>query len=227
MRRISDLSEPLIKIQNLSFAYTEKVVLDIADLEFNRNQSVFIAGPSGSGKSTLLNILAAIHAPAPETIDILGFDMGMLKAAARDRFRGAHIGYIFQSLNLIPYLTVRENILLPMKVQNKSVADAEEHLKNLASELQINEQLDSRASEISVGQAQRAACARALMMKPEIILADEPTSSLDAANKERFIQLLFKVAAESDSTVIFVSHDESLAHLFERKIVMAEVNRAV
>ncbi len=227
MRRISDLSEPLIKIQNLSFAYTEKVVLDIADLEFNRNQSVFIAGPSGSGKSTLLNILAAIHAPAPETIDILGFDMGMLKAAARDRFRGAHIGYIFQSLNLIPYLTVRENILLPMKVQNKSVADAEEHLKNLASELQINEQLDSRASEISVGQAQRAACARALMMKPEIILADEPTSSLDAANKERFIQLLFKVAAESDSTVIFVSHDESLAHLFDRKIVMAEVNRAV
>jgi putative ABC transport system ATP-binding protein len=152
--------------------------------------------------------------------------MSALSAAARDRYRGTHIGYIFQLFNLVPYLTARENIELPVKLHATRRARVKAGVDELARHLGIVDILHRKPVELSVGQQQRVAAARALIGAPELVIADEPTSSLDADAREQFLQLLFEEVKAAGATLIFVSHDRSLAPLFTQAVSLRELNQA-
>lgn len=223
----------VLDIQNLKFKYSpaSPLVLDIAKLQVNKAEKVFLYGPSGSGKTTLLEILAGILKPQEGTLQILNHAVHNLSGPQRDRFRADHIGYIFQSFNLIPYLTVLENITLPLYMspaKRSRVPQKEEQVEclKLCRDLGIEDLLYKKVTELSVGQQQRVAAARAILGQPELILADEPTSSLDYDHREKFVKLLFEVTNKHQITVIFVSHDRSLQHLFDRAIFLPDVNKA-
>ena len=226
-------SGPAVRIKDLRFAYgNNPEVLSIDDFVLDRGERLFLHGPSGTGKTTLLSILAGILDTRTGSIDILGRSYGSLKGTERDHFRGSHIGYIFQMFNLIPYLNVRDNIILPCKISKErlkrlgstSLIDA---AKEVASHLQIDDLLDKRVTSLSVGQQQRVAAARALMGSPELIIADEPTSALDSDRREIFLNLLFKEVDRTGATILFVSHDKSLAPMFSRNLSLRDINTAV
>ncbi len=209
--------------------------VDIESLRVRQGERVFLRGPSGSGKSTLLSLLAGVITPQQGSVKVLGRDIGALSGAARDRFRADHVGFIFQMFNLIPYLTVVENVRLPCGFSDRRRANAQRGGCSVEAEaLRLLEHLDMAhngllkrpVTELSVGQQQRVAAARALIGAPELIIADEPTSSLDADRRTAFIDLLFQECAREQAALIFVSHDASLAGLFDRAIEFAEVNRA-
>ena len=230
-------AETIINITNLQFAWRRDVapVLDIAQLNIVQSERVFIEGPSGSGKSTLLNLLAGVATPDHGKLKVLGQNLGEMSGAERDRFRADHVGFIFQLFNLIPYLSVVENVTLPCRfsrlrrqkaIQNGLNAAAE--AMRLLTHLDMNDPdlLGRPVNELSVGQQQRVAAARALIGSPDLLIADEPTSSLDANLRESFIQLLFDECASRDTTLIFVSHDPSLEKLFGRTVRLTDINRA-
>lgn len=221
----------IIEVKNLKFSYpnSSKLTLDIPAFVLEKGSKVFLFGPSGSGKTTFLETLAGVLQPKSGQVQICGQNLEKLTTAQRDRFRGEHIGYIFQSFNLIPYLNVLENILLPLELnperkkhlKNNSI---HEEAKSLCTELGISELIDKSVTELSVGQQQRVAAARAIIGNPELILADEPTSALDYDHREKFIQLLFDVCSKHQITVLFVSHDRSLQGLFDKSISLGEIN---
>jgi len=223
---------PIVSIRNLTFAYgREAPVLSIESLTVQAGEKVFIHGPSGSGKTTLLGLLAGVLAPQIGVIQILGQEFSKLSASRRDRFRGAHLGYIFQMFNLIPYLNVRDNILLSHDLNARrdrklSHQARAARVSELAQELGIDTLLDRTVTKLSVGQQQRVAAARALLGSPEIIIADEPTSALDYDYREKFIHLLFTECNKAGTTVLFVSHDRQLEPLFDRCISLTEINQA-
>lgn len=224
----------VIDLQGVEFRYPEakQKTLSISSLKIDKEERIFLYGPSGSGKSTLLEILAGVLLPQKGKVQILEKDLTQMTSAQRDQFRAGHLGYVFQNFNLIPYLSVEENIELPLalssdrrqRLQGKSIS---EEIHHLCDKLGILELRARRVTELSVGQQQRVAVARALLGKPEIILADEPTSSLDHDHREKFIQLLFQVCTEQKTTVIFVSHDRTLEKLFSRVISFQEINQDV
>ena len=190
-----------IKEMRFSWGSSRDPVLSIDNLRIRSGERVFIEGPSGSGKSTLLSLIAGVITPQQGEIRVNGTDLHDLKGAARDRIRADHIGYIYQMFNLIPYLSVIENVTLPcrfsLRRREKAAArsagietEAMRLLKNL--DLGGAAVIKKTATELSVGQQQRVAAARALIGAPEIIIADEPTSSLDANLREAFIRLLFQ-----------------------------------
>ena len=212
-----------------------KPLLDIRSLQVEKGQRVFIQGPSGSGKSTLLSLLAGVISPQQGCVSLLGQRIDRLSNAGRDRFRADHIGFIFQMFNLIPYLTVQENVSLPCLFSSRRKENAHHSSDSLEAEaLRLLEHLDMAdpdlfrrpVTDLSVGQQQRVAAARALMGSPEILIADEPTSSLDAAHRQEFINLLFEECRLNDTTLVFVSHDTSLAPFFDRMISLPEISRA-
>lgn len=222
----------MIDVSGLRFEYRAgKPILDIPALTIAAGERVFLYGPSGSGKTTLLGILAGVLAARTGSVKILGRDLIGMSAADRDAFRGSHIGYIFQLFNLIPYLTVAENITLPCRLNadrrkrlnGRSMTDA---ARDVAAKLGIEALMNENVNNLSVGQQQRVAAARSLIGTPEIIIADEPTSSLDQDHRERFIELLFDACKAASSTVVFVSHDRTLQPLFDRAISLADVNKA-
>lgn len=222
----------VIELKDIEFQYpsASAKTLVIPNLKIEKNERVFLFGPSGSGKSTLLEILAGVLTPQKGSVRILGESIEKLTSSQRDEFRAGHLGYVFQSFNLIPYLSVEENITLPLslsairrkRLQGKSAIQEVEHL---CERLGISHLRHRPVTELSVGQQQRVAVARALLGSPEVILADEPTSSLDHDHREKFIQLLFQVCDEQKTTVIFVSHDRSLEKLFTRSISFQEINQ--
>lgn len=236
----SDLGEtkkPIIEIEDLRFSWSPKLapILDIDHLEIYRGERVFIEGPSGSGKSTLLNLLAGVLVPQHGEIRVLDGALTALGSGERDRLRADHIGFIFQMFNLIPYLTIIENVTLPCRFSRKRLKKAIARGGVLTTEanrlLQVlnladPELLRRPVNELSVGQQQRVAAARALIGSPEIVIADEPTSSLDAAHREAFIELLFQECAQTGTTLIFVSHDSSLARSFDRRLALHRINNA-
>ena len=187
-------------------------------------QHCFLSGPSGSGKSTLLAILGGILPPTSGTVHFSGRDLTALSARQRDRWRGDHIGFIFQQFNLIPYLSPRSNIELSCAFSLRRQQRALERSPTLAAEaerllerLHMPRETWSRAaSRLSVGQQQRVAAARALIGGPELIIADEPTSALDASLQQSFIDLLLEECSRAGSTLLFVSHDLRLASRFGR-----------
>lgn len=217
----------VIQIKDLKFDYKSDgktfPILNISNLEFQKNETVFLFGPSGSGKTTLLEVLAGVLSGDSGEVSVLGKNLQTLTSAEKDHFRSNHVGYIFQQFNLIPYLSVKENILLPFlfnsKKLDKSLYNKILHALSIAN---LEEKL---ASQLSVGQQQRVAAARALIIQPEIILADEPTSALDYDHREKFLKILFELVKLEKSTLIFVSHDRSIQDLFDRKVSLHEVNR--
>jgi putative ABC transport system ATP-binding protein len=220
--------KPAVNIEQLRFAYQpDRPVLDIPQWQVAAGERVFLHGPSGSGKTTLLGLLTGVLRPQAGAITLNGqTELTALSAAARDRYRGTHIGYIFQMFNLVPYLTARQNILLPIQLHAERRARVKTGLETLAQHLGIEALLDRRPVELSVGQQQRVAAARALIGAPELVIADEPTSSLDADAREQFLELLFAEVKAAQATLIFVSHDKSLAPLFDRAVSLRELNQA-
>lgn len=226
------MSDAAVALHDVRFAYRGGAdVLDVPTLHVARGERVFLHGPSGSGKTTLLGLLAGVLAPTAGRVTVLGAELGAMPSAARDRFRAAHIGYVFQMFNLIPYLSVRENILLPVKLSaarrarlGATSADAE--VARLAQSLDLEGLLAQSVAQLSVGQQQRVAVARALIGSPELIVCDEPTSALDADRRDRFLDLLFASVTAAGSTLLFVSHDLALAERFGRTLALATLNRA-
>jgi putative ABC transport system ATP-binding protein len=223
---------PAVELKSLRFAYrTGRDVLAIDSLVIDRGETVFLHGPSGSGKTTLLGILAGVLKASSGHVNVLGYDFASMSSGARDAFRARHLGYVFQMFNLIPYLPVRENILLPIRLDSHRRArlghtSFDDAVRNIAGELDIVDLLDAPISELSVGQQQRVAAARALIGAPEVIIADEPTSALDTDRREQFLQLLFASCRHAGATLVFVSHDHTLMPLFSRTVELGEINRA-
>ncbi|HWU42512.1 MAG TPA: ABC transporter ATP-binding protein, partial [Bdellovibrio sp.] len=201
MERVLTSSPRLIEIENLSFTYEgqSKPTLVIPEFSIEKGEELFLYGPSGSGKTTLLECLSGVLKPTQGRLKILGQDLSAMSAADRDAFRAEHMGYIFQSFNLIPYLSVQENIELPIHLSSARKArlgsvDTEMVIRALCGNLGIGDLLEKKVLELSVGQQQRVAVARALLGKPDLLLADEPTSALDADHREKFLKLLFEQA---------------------------------
>lgn len=226
-------ARPLVELKELRFFWPEQNVptLDIDYLSVSRGEHVFISGESGSGKTTLLNLLCGIHQAHSGVINILNQDMNKLSKQQRDSFRGDHLGVIFQQFNLLPFLSVAENIQLPLgfsKIRQKKSRDIQSETQRLLSALDLPAAIiDKKVTQLSVGQQQRVAACRALLGAPEVIIADEPTSALDRKNSDNFLQLLFKEADAHDSTIIFVSHDEHTATHFSHVVPLAQINKAV
>ncbi|MCV6639599.1 ABC transporter ATP-binding protein [Candidatus Albibeggiatoa sp. nov. NOAA] len=221
-----------IHLHDVHFRWSPQAndILHIPELHIPRGELVFIQGHSGSGKTTLLNLIAGIHRPQQGKVQVLETDLTTLSATKRDQFRAQHLGIIFQQFNLLPYLSLLENVQLSCQFSTKRKAKVGDLLKaslRLLDELQIaRSMLHKSVNTLSVGQQQRVAVARALIGQPEIIIADEPTSSLDNDNRQRFLDLLFSEVKQQDSTLIFVSHDAALSTHFSTVIKLNELNLA-
>ena len=223
--------------RNLTFRWGRgDTILDIAELSLQAGQRTLILGPSGCGKTTLLNLLSAINIPNSGSLELLGKKTQEMNGAERDVFRADHVGYVFQMFNLISYLSILENVLLPIRFSKKrnqrlqaAGSGPRDEALRLLSQLGIDQRhfLKRSVNQLSVGQQQRVAAARALIGSPEIIICDEPTSALDDKAQEAFLGLLFKEVEESGGSLIFVSHDRALISRFDRIIMLPEINRAL
>ncbi|MBH0026602.1 ABC transporter ATP-binding protein [Pseudoalteromonas sp. SWN29] len=232
----------MINLKNVTFKWHKSdssPTLSINELVIEKGEHIFLHGPSGSGKSTLLAILAGINTATSGDVSISNQNLSTLSNTARDAFRADHIGYIFQNFNLLPYLTPIENITLGCEFSksrkqkilkqssNKNSALQKEAMQ-LLNALGLTVQYHHKdVATLSIGQQQRVAAARAFIGSPELIIADEPTSALDTNNRESFIKLLFEQATLSDSTLVFVSHDETLKPLFNRSIDLISLQEQV
>ena len=222
----------VIELNNLRYRWQgqSQDTLAIAELQVAQGKHLFIRGASGSGKTTLLNLLAGILKPASGSLTLLGQALHNMNPAARDRFRADHMGVIFQQFNLLPYLSVRENVQLPCHFsarRKQRAGDVQGATERLLEHLGLDRSLWQRAvTELSVGQQQRVAVARALIGSPEILIADEPTSALDTDTRDGFLELLFREAQVQGSTIIFVSHDPHIASHFPRVVDLSSVNGA-
>jgi putative ABC transport system ATP-binding protein len=219
------MNRAVIEAENLAFAYAANNILEIARLRVNAGSHTLICGDSGCGKSTLLNLIAGVLSGYAGRLSVLGQEMADLSPAKRDRFRARHIAVIFQQFNLIPYLTVRENILLALRIAGQKKDQLS--ITAILDHLQIANVAEQRASDLSHGQQQRAAAARALALEAELILADEPTSALDDTNAKLFLELLFREAEVNRRTIVVVSHDLRYRKRFDRVIDLAELNQAI
>jgi putative ABC transport system ATP-binding protein len=226
---------PVVQIHDLVYAWPDQApVICIPELTLARGERVFLAGPSGSGKSTLLGLVGGVLTASAGDISILGQPLGDMGAAGRDRYRSDHVGFVFQLFNLLPYLSVIENVILACRFSRRRRERAlrqsdsiEQEAQRLLQHLNITPELmRRRVTELSIGQQQRVAAARALIGAPELLIADEPTSALDHDLRKRFIDLLLSECEAANSTVLFVSHDVSLGPLFDRRIALAEINQA-
>jgi len=213
---------PAIQLQNLQFSWhlQQAPVIDIEEWQVAKGEKVFLYGPSGSGKSTLLNLLAGVLTPVSGKIHILDQDLTHLSSRKKDKFRAKNLGLVFQQFNLLPYLSVTENIKL---AQYFSPGQDKQLLAEISQKLGLSALLEQKAGDLSIGQQQRVAIARALVNQPQILIADEPTSALDTALRNDFIQLLLSVT--QDTTVVFVSHDQALAEHFDRQQALADINQ--
>jgi putative ABC transport system ATP-binding protein len=226
----------IVRLRDVRFAWPGKHAFALAVDAFAlpARQRILLIGPSGSGKSTFLSLLCGILAPQSGRIEVIGQDITQLGAAARDAFRAEHFGIIFQMFNLLPYGSVLDNVLLPLSFapgrhrRATARASAAEEAERLLARLGLEPRLlrGQSAADLSVGQQQRVAAARALIGTPEIIVADEPTSALDRDRQDAFLDLLFAETAAAGATLIMVSHDQSLAPRFDRVLRLADIATA-
>ena len=222
---------PVISPEDVQFGYGMQRVLDIPRLWVEQGSSVLLRGISGGGKSTLLGLLAGVLLPGKGRVEVAGQALQDMGGAARDRFRADQLGVIFQQFNLLPFLSVRDNIALGLRFSRLRSArisgplDAE--IARLLQALQLNPELmQRRAGTLSVGQQQRVAAARALIGRPALLLADEPTSALDREAATAFLKLMSAQCQAAGTTVLVVSHDDSLQPLFDRTIALSQINQA-
>lgn len=224
-------SAAVIRLDEVQFGYGRRLVLDVPRLWIEQGSSVLLRGISGGGKSTLLGLLAGVLLPGKGSVEVAGQALQAMRGAARDRFRADHLGVIFQQFNLLPFLSVRDNIALGLRFSRlrseriSGSVDAE--IVRLLRALQLDPALmQRRAGTLSVGQQQRVAAARALIGRPALLLADEPTSALDRDAATAFLQLMSAQCQAAGTTVLVVSHDDSLQSLFDRTIALSEINQA-
>ncbi|WP_143684687.1 ABC transporter ATP-binding protein [Variovorax sp. KK3] len=226
----------VLRAEGLRFAWPGATApcIDIESLEVEAGEAVFLHGPSGCGKSTLLSLLAGVLVADAGRVTLLGEDWSTLSGAARDRRRVAHVGYIFQQFNLLPYLSVIDNVLLPCRFSARRLAQAQrdgtsarDQAQALLDRMGLPASLWKRqALQLSVGQQQRVAAARALIRHPEVVIADEPTSALDEDRREAFLDVLVEACDTNRSALVFVSHDQRIAARFGRHVLLPEINRA-
>ncbi|MFM5230853.1 ABC transporter ATP-binding protein [Aeromonas media] len=225
------MKNAVVEICDLAFAWPGgDAVLDLPALRIREGERVFIKGPSGCGKSTLLGLLAGIQTANHGTLEVLGQPLARLSGRARDQFRAANLGYIFQQFNLLPFLSVQDNVTAALTFSPAKRArlkgSPEQEARRLLAELQLpDEALHRPVHALSIGQQQRVAAARALIGSPPLVIADEPTSALDTDNRAAFIKLLFEECDKQGSTLIFVSHDPHLEPLFPRVENLQLLNR--
>ncbi|MDR1359930.1 MAG: ABC transporter ATP-binding protein [Deltaproteobacteria bacterium] len=225
-----------VSLNRLVFAWPgqSKAVLSIPSLEISAGEQVFISGPSGSGKSTLLGLIGGILRPQSGEVAVNGVSLNSLGGWGRDAFRGDEIGFIFQQFNLIPYLSILENVLIPChfsaKRRARACLTAQSPLpaaRELLERLDLAPELwDRKVMRLSVGQQQRVAAARALIGRPSLLIADEPTSSLDEDRRAGFLRLLLKECREAGAGLLFVSHDRALGEEFPVRLELAQINEA-
>ena len=228
-------TDPVLELQNVKFGYDRsETLIQIDELRIARGESVFLRGPSGSGKSTLLGLIGGVLNPREGRISICGTDMTSLSSGRRDKMRADHLGIIFQQLNLLPYLSIIQNVTLPCRFStirarratNDTNGAVTETARNLIKDLGLDETfLERKVGSLSIGQQQRVAVARALIGGPDLIVADEPTSALDSDNRDRFIELLDTQRKRFECSLLFVSHDLSLAKHFDRSIDLTALNK--
>lgn len=225
------MGNPVVTLRDLVFAWPHhEPVLEIPELTLYEGERVFIKGPSGSGKSTLLSLLAGIHTAQQGTLEVLGQSLAELSASSRDRFRAANLGYLFQQFNLLPYLGLLDNVMLPCRFSAERAARATARsgspradAQRLLERLRLDPASWSRPpTTLSVGQQQRVAAARAFIGQPALLMADEPVSALDEAHQQAFMTLVQEECLTSGAALLLVSHDRRLAAGFGRQLVLAE-----
>ncbi len=230
------MSAPIVRLSGLQFAWPgQPPLLEINAFELGAGERLFLRGPSGSGKSTLLGLIAGVLQAQAGEVCVLDHDMTKLSGSRRDQVRADHLGVIFQLFNLVPYLSVVQNVVLPCRFSKrrsheaKAAGGAEVEAKRLLARLGLDDSdlLARTVTELSVGQQQRVAAARALIGNPSMIIADEPTSALDSDTRDRFIELLSDEAQKTGAALLFVSHDASLAPLFDRAVDLADINLTI
>jgi putative ABC transport system ATP-binding protein len=232
---MSEIAHQIVQMENVSFTWPAGScpVLEIDQFSIARGERVFLRGPSGSGKTTLLSLIAAVLSPQSGNIVIDGVPLETLRGGQRDQFRADRIGLVFQQFNLLPFLSVSDNIQLPCRFsklrrqragQNGMSLNEETDRLLQAMHLTPSELRNQTATRLSVGQQQRVAVARALIGQPPLIIADEPTSALDSDTQQAFLDLLFREVEASGSSLLFVSHDTSLAQNFDRRVDLRELN---
>lgn len=227
---------PTLSIRDLRFSWPgQPTLLSIDQVDVGAGEVVMIHGPSGSGKTTLLSLMAGVITPQAGRIQVLGKTLTSLSAPARDRFRGEHIGFVFQQFNLLPYLSVLQNVVLPAQLFSRRAERATqrslsmiEEAQRLLSELGLESGVWRQpAHTLSVGQQQRVAVARALMGSPELIIADEPTSALDEDRQRDFMRILMQQVRATNAACVMVSHQRSLGQWVDRVVEMASINPSV
>ncbi len=230
------MAPSIVEIAELRFTWprSREVCLDIAGLRVAEGERVFLHGPSGCGKSTLLSLMAGVLLPQQGRVLLGGRNWAGLRPAQRDRYRVDRVGYIFQQFNLLPYLSVLDNVLAPCRFSAlrrdaavQSAGSVNAAARSWLDGMGLEQRLWSRpARDLSVGQQQRVAAARALIGNPSIVIADEPTSALDEERRNDFLDLLIWACNAAGSALIFVSHDRRIASRFARHILLSEINRA-
>lgn len=229
-------TDNVLELRDIKFGYEASATLIHIDaLHIARGESVFLRGPSGSGKSTLLGLIGGVLHPRQGEVSICGTDITALSSGRRDKIRADHLGIIFQQLNLLPYLNILQNVTLPCRFSSARASraggpnkDVTETAKDLIRELGLDQSLLHRkVGNLSIGQQQRVAVARALIGGPDLIIADEPTSALDSDNRDRFIELLDAQRKRFGCSLLFVSHDLSLAKHFDKSIDLTAINKVI
>ncbi len=220
-----------LALNAVEFRYNSKSanVISIPAMSMEAGEKVFMFGPSGSGKTTLLGLIGGLFLPNSGDVSVLGQVISKMGNGARDRFRAQEIGFIFQVFNLVSYLSVVDNVTLPCKFGRRISAGfqtADKEALFLLEQLGVRDTVGQNIADLSIGQQQRVAAARALIGSPGIIIADEPTSALDEDARTGFLNVLFAQAKREGSSILFVSHDRTIASQFDRSLALSSVNKA-
>ena len=212
----------MIELQGIHKSFGTLEVLQGIDLHIDKKEVVSIVGPSGAGKTTLLQILGTLHKPDSGSLTINGIDVLALKGDALARFRNRHLGFVFQFHQLLPEFTALENVMIPGLLAGEKECALRQRAAELLDYLKLSTRFEHKPSELSGGEKQRVAVARALMNRPDVILADEPSGSLDTHNKQELHNLFVELRDPFDQTFVIVTHDEELSRLTDRTIHMKD-----